>query len=38
LPKDEIEKRIIEILKGFDKVTDPAKVPLSSPSLLREAL
>jgi len=38
LPKDEIEKRIIEILKGFDKVTDPAKVPLSSPSLVPEAL
>ena len=27
LPKDEVEKRIIEILKGFDKVTDPTKVP-----------
>lgn len=26
LPKDEVEKRIIEILKGFDKVTDPTKV------------
>jgi hypothetical protein len=41
LPKDEVEKRIIEILKGFDKVTDPAKVhplplpcPLSPRSLL----
>ena len=29
LPKDEVEKRIVEILKGFDKVTDPAKVALS---------
>lgn len=28
LAKDEVEKRIIEILKGFDKVTDPAKVCL----------
>ena len=28
LPKDEVEKRIIEILKGFDKVTDPTKVRL----------
>jgi len=28
LPQDEVEKRIIEILKGFDKVTDPAKVPI----------
>jgi NADH dehydrogenase (ubiquinone) 1 alpha/beta subcomplex 1, acyl-carrier protein len=28
LGKDEVEKRIIEILKGFDKVTDPAKVCL----------
>jgi hypothetical protein len=27
LPKDEIEHRIIEILRGFDKVTDPSKVP-----------
>jgi hypothetical protein len=27
LAKDEVETRIIEILKGFDKVTDPAKVP-----------
>jgi hypothetical protein len=27
LAKDEVEKRIIEILKGFDKVTDPTKVP-----------
>ena len=26
LAKDEVETRIIEILKGFDKVTDPAKV------------
>jgi len=26
LPKDEVETRIIEILKGFDKVTDPSKV------------
>jgi hypothetical protein len=26
LATDEVEKRIIEILKGFDKVTDPAKV------------
>ena len=26
LGKDEVEKRIIEILKGFDKVTDPTKV------------
>jgi hypothetical protein len=35
LPKDEVEKRIIEILKGFDKVTDPTKVrPLPSPSRL----
>lgn len=34
LPKDEVEKRIIEILKGFDKVTDPTKVrpfPLPCP-------
>jgi len=31
LPKDEVEKRIVEILKGFDKVTDPTKVP---PNLL----
>jgi hypothetical protein len=26
LAPEEVEKRIIEILKGFDKVTDPAKV------------
>lgn len=26
VPKDEVEKRIVEILKGFDKVTDPTKV------------
>lgn len=41
LPKDEVEKRIIEILKGFDKVTDPAKVPLvhtSCPSLFAQTL
>ena len=32
LPKDEVEKRIIEILNGFDKVTDPTKVrPLPVP-------
>ena len=41
VPEDEVEKRIIEILKGFDKVTDPTKVrplpfpcPLSPRSLL----
>ena len=30
LHKEDVEKRIIEILKGFDKVTEPAKVhPIS---------
>ena len=31
LGREEVEKRIIEILKGFDKVTDPAKVPSAVP-------
>jgi NADH dehydrogenase (ubiquinone) 1 alpha/beta subcomplex 1, acyl-carrier protein len=26
LAKDDIQRRIIEILQGFDKVTDPSKV------------